>query len=74
MVHYRVLCVAGAEVENAVREAARKLGVEGLLQPANPSRGGTYQSYQLSVEVDSQARMGEIDAAFRAVPGVKMVL
>jgi len=73
-VHYRILCEATDDVAAAVTQCARGLGVSEGFAAGNASQGGKYRSFQLSVVVDSAERMHAIDDAFRAVPGVKMVL
>jgi putative lipoic acid-binding regulatory protein len=73
-VHFRVIAFADAGTEAEVRAAAEHLGLGGALTPGNVSAGGKYHTFNLTVTVESAERMGEIDRAFRAVPGVKMVL
>jgi len=73
-VHFRVIAFADAGTEAEVQAAAEHLGLGGALTPGNVSAGGTYHTFNLTVTVESAERMGEIDRAFRAVPGVKMVL
>jgi putative lipoic acid-binding regulatory protein len=73
-VHYRILCEASDRVAAAVTQCARDLGVSDGFADGRQSQGGKYRSFQLSVVVESAERMHAIDAAFRAVPGVKMVL
>ncbi len=72
--HFRILCTAGTAPLEGLRAAATALGITEPLQEGNPSSGGRYQSYHVSLLVQDAARLREIDAAFRAVPGVKMVL
>lgn len=73
-VHYRVIAEARDAVRQAVLATAATLGVTDNLTDGHASAGGKYQTYNLSVVVDNHQRMQEIDQAFRAVPGVKMVL
>lgn len=73
-VHFRVVCDADAAVANSVRAAAADLGVLDLLEEGNRSKTGKYRSFQLSLMVETNERMREIDTAFRRVEGVKMVL
>lgn len=73
-VHFRVIALANPETEAGVASAARALGVTALMGKGNASQNGKYQTHTLSVEVASHTRLREIDAGFRAVPGVKMVL
>lgn len=73
-VHFRIIAEALEEVSAAVRSAAALRGLESRLRPGNQSAGGRYQTWNLSVRVNSGEELREIDAGFRSVPGVKMVL
>lgn len=73
-VHFRVIALANDATESGVAAAAASLGLAEGMQKGNASQNGKYQTHTLSVVVESKARLHEIDAAFRAVPGVKMVL
>lgn len=73
-VHFRVIACATAETDAGILAAAEALGLGGCLTPGNESAGGKYHTFNLSLLVESAERMREIDRAFRAVPGVKMVL
>ncbi len=73
-VHFRIVCDAGDEVEASVRQQAASMGLAEGLVDGNQSRGGKYRSFQLSTEVASREELRGIDAAFRGLPGVKMVL
>lgn len=73
-VHFRIIAFATSETDAAIRLAAEGLGLGEALQVGNESSGGKYHTFNLSLEVESAERMGEIDQTFRAVPGVKMVL
>lgn len=73
-VHFRIVCESRLEVSAHVMAAADQLGLGDKLKSGNESRSGKYLSYQLSTVVASQEEMTRIDAAFRAVDGVRMVL
>ncbi|MCC5844495.1 MAG: DUF493 domain-containing protein [Verrucomicrobia bacterium] len=73
-VHFRVIAFADAGTDAGVRAAAERLGLGGDLTVGNESAGGKYHTFNLTLMVESAERMAEIDRAFRAVPGVKMVL
>jgi putative lipoic acid-binding regulatory protein len=72
--HFRVIAFSDPQTDAAIREAAENLGLSQGLEAGNESSGGKYHTFNLSVTVESAERLREIDGAFRAVPGVKMVL
>jgi putative lipoic acid-binding regulatory protein len=49
-------------------------GVTSPLETENLSQGGKYQSYSVSLRVESLEQMNRIDNALRNIAGVKMVL
>ncbi len=49
-------------------------GVKAPLVPQHASEGGKYQSFLVEVRIVSLEEMNRIDAALRAIRGVKMVL
>lgn len=73
-VHFRIVCVESDPVRAAVRATAEGLGLSDRLVRGNASSGGKYLSYQLTHTVESREELKKIDAAFRSVEGVKMVL
>lgn len=73
-VHYRIIAKAELRVDQEVKKTAARLGLSEKLVAGNRSAAGTYRTWNLSVQVESPARMSEIDRRFRAVDGVKMVL
>jgi len=73
-VHFRIIARAELKVDQEVKKTAARLGLGDMLSPGNRSAAGTYRTWNLSVLVDTQARMSEIDRVFRTVEGVKMVL
>lgn len=73
-VHFRIICETHAGVHEAVMLTADRLGVAEVLTLGNASGSGKYQTYQLSLLIETHERMTEIDAGFRATEGVKMVL
>lgn len=73
-VHFRIVCLGSDPVRAAVRATAEGLGLADQLLRGNSSSGGKYHSFQLTHTVDSKEEMEQIDQAFRAVDGVKMVL
>ena len=72
--HFRLICIASDDVEKHVREIARTLGVEDGLSEGNTSKKGSYQTFQLTVMVESKEHLHSIDAAYRGQDFVKMVL
>ena len=73
--HSKVIAYDLEGVHKALNKSLVDLGIaDHAFQPSNKSKEGKYISYETSIVVESHARMNEIDAAIRAVEGVKMVL
>jgi putative lipoic acid-binding regulatory protein len=73
--HFKVIAVDLVGVHRSLNRCLADLGIrDHAFQPSNKSRAGKYICYEASMTVDSRGRMREIDAALRAVEGVKMVL
>lgn len=73
--HFKVIAVDLVGVHKNLNQCLVDLGLTELaFQPANKSEHGKYISYETSIIVESHQRMKEIDAALRAVEGVKLVL
>lgn len=73
-VHFRVVCHATPDVMERLQSALLAIGIDKRLTTGNASASGKYQSYELSLVVDSEPQMKQIDATLRGVDGVKMVL
>ena len=72
--HFKVIARDEDGVAESLHRALLSLQVEAPLSAGNSSAAGTYITYNLSLLIETHARMLEIDAALRAVDGVKMVL
>jgi len=73
--HFKVIAVDLVGVHKNLNQCLVNLGIEDhAFQPANRSEHGKYISYETSIMVESHLRMKEIDAALRAVEGVKLVM
>ena len=73
--HFKVIAVDLIGVHKNLNQRLVDLGFSNhAFQPANKSEHGKYISYETSILVESRDRMKEIDAALRAVAGVKLVL
>jgi len=73
--HIKVIAVDLVGVHKNLNQCLVNLGiVDRAFQPSNKSEQGRYICYETSILVASHVWMREIDAALRAVEGVKMVL
>lgn len=73
--HFKVIAVDLLGVHKNLNQCLVDLGFrDHAFQPANKSAHGKYISYETALMVETRARMKEIDAALRAVAGVKLVL
>jgi putative lipoic acid-binding regulatory protein len=73
--HFKVIAVDLLGVHRNLNRCLADLGIgDHAFQPSNKSKAGKYICYEASITIDSRGRMREIDAALRAVEGVKMVL
>jgi len=73
--HFKVICRDRDGIHRDLNEALVGIGLTGVAFQANTrSTQGTYISFDLSIVVESHKRMQAIDAAIRAVEGVRMLL
>jgi putative lipoic acid-binding regulatory protein len=73
--HFKVIAVDLEGVHKSLNNCLIRLDLsDHAFQPSNKSRNGKYISYETSIIVESHAQMNAIDAALKAVEGVKMVL
>ena len=73
--HFKVIAVDLEGVHKSLNKCLVTLDLaDHAFQPSNKSKNGKYISYETSVMVTSHEQMNEIDAALKAVEGVKMVL
>lgn len=73
-VHYRIIAEGNAAAEKAVRATAESLGVSERMAAGNASAGGKYQTFALTITATSKEHMHGVDAAFRKLECVKMVI
>jgi putative lipoic acid-binding regulatory protein len=73
--HVKIIADADAGAIRAALERALE-GMELLtsLSAGNRSESGKFVTYNVAVRMHSKASMDALDAAFRAVPGVRFVL
>ena len=72
--HFKVIAWDREGVEDRLNQTLADLGVDDRMSTGNHSSAGTYVTYNLSLTIETHARMQEIDTALRQVNGVKMVL
>lgn len=72
--HFRVVAEDRPGIQPELEKALRDLGIPNPLTAGNRSSQGKYLTFTVDIHVDSRELMNRIDAAFRAVKGVKMVL
>ena len=73
--HIKVIARDLTGVHAQLNTTLLDLGLEGVaFQPSATSKNGKYISFEISLHVETHARMREIDTALRAVEGVKLVL
>ena len=73
--HFKVIAVDLVGMHRNLNQCLIELGLDDhAFQPANKSEHGKYISYETSILVETHQRMKEIDAALRAIDGVKLVL
>ena len=69
-----VIAEKEAEVASALASALVGFRIASPLDKGEGSSSGKYVSFRFSVVLSSREEMERMDAAVRAVPGVKMVL
>ena len=65
------------DIENmqfVIEAVLQKMHVYTPIEPGNKSANGKYMTYNVTVMVQSQEKLNEIDAALRNIKGVRMVL
>lgn len=72
--HFRIIVTAGAVPWDALAQLLAGYEVTAPLSAAGQSRGGRYQSLQLSVHIRTRAELLRLHAELRAVKGVRMLL
>ncbi len=73
-VHHRLIIVRDEYNEDRLRAAIAPYNITASLEQSNESKGGKYISFGFSAMINSRDELYALDAALRAVPGMKMVL
>jgi putative lipoic acid-binding regulatory protein len=72
--HFRVITEPAVLSLPELEAVLSRYKVTQELEPSHQSEFKRYLAYSVSIAVQSREQMAEIDAALRAVPGVRMVL
>ena len=72
--HFRIITEAKGFDEACLVAAVAAYKVTGPLTPSRTSSEGRYRAYSMSIEIQMQTELQEIDVALKRVPGVRMVL
>ena len=72
--HFRILTEGATTTELALTTLAAKYQVTAPLTFSRYSAGNRYSAYSLSILIQSQEELHLIDAEFKKVSGVRMVL
>lgn len=73
--HFKVICLDLLGIHKNLNLALVEVGlVDVAFQPGTRSKKGKYISFEVSLMVETHARMIEIDQAIRSVEGVKMLM
>ncbi len=72
--HFRIIVNAEAVPWEALASILAGYAVSAPLSAAGCSRGGRYQSLQVSVHVQTRAELVRLHADLRAVDGVRMLI
>ena len=71
---YRIIAENQPGMHFVIETVLIQLGITAPLMTQHHSSGGKYLSFSVDVRVDSRETMNRIDAALRAIVGVKYVL
>jgi len=72
--HFKVVAYDQPEIMERIEEVLKILCIESPVIRGNQSSKGKYQTYNVSILVNSREEMQKIDQKFRAIDGVVMVL
>lgn len=72
--HYKIIVEDAAGIEERLKKVLLEFGIRRPLGLGRRSAKSNYLTYNVEVVVNSQEFMDGLDAALRAVPGVKYVL
>ena len=71
---FRIIAENRAGMHFVIETVLIQEGLTSPLHTENISKGGRYQSFHADMRVESREQMNRIDAALRAIRGVRMVL
>jgi len=72
--HFRIIIHAGSAAAEGLAAVLRDFTVVAPLMPGQASRQGRYQTLQVTVQLGSRDEHLRLDAALRAVEGVRILL
>ena len=72
--HFKIITHEGAGMADRLNAVLIAFDIQEMVAEGNRSAGGKYVTYNVSITIQTIERMREIDAAFRDVDGVRMVL
>lgn len=72
--HFKVIARDREGIRQRLDAVLDSFGIQDRVSAGSRSSAGTYITYNLSLRMETYADMRALDAAFRAVDGVRMVL
>lgn len=72
--HFRIIAENQPGMFFVIETVLLQMGIQDALKKENLSKQGHYQSFSITTLIESREMMNKIDAAMRAIVGVKMVL
>ncbi len=72
--HFRIIIQAESQAGDGVAAALKPYAVVAPLRPGQASRAGRYRTLEVSVRLDCRDDHLRLDAALRAVAGVRILL
>lgn len=72
--HFRIIAENQPGMFFVIETVLQQMGISAPLKKEHLSKQGHYQSFSVTTLVESREMMNKIDAALRAIVGVKMVL
>ena len=73
--HLSIIVDGRDGMEQVLRETLKPFNVISALAPGPQAQNaGRYRAWRVSVKVDTSEELHAVDAALRAIPGVRMIL